>query len=179
MNKKTQKRILFQFNHLTNEKLLEILKIKIPKYFVLIESEKIAKEILSKYGIITNDLYYKEKHNVLNLMEFAKIRNLNIPSEYYNFELNEFDIMARIKDFEYSETRWIDNHSYLLDACHNGEISNDFTLKSDESAIKVSRKFDEIIIKEFGEDKFKMFQSKLKFLDTTSISDINQKMLVR
>ena len=72
-NVKRRKNLLFKYKNYTDDMIINLLKIEIPKYEILIKSEMKAIEILSQYNIIAyrtelNKLKIKYSYNLDNLI---------------------------------------------------------------------------------------------------------------
>ena len=159
-NGKIRKNILKQFKEFSDEELLCLLQKCISEYVKLIESKKYAKEILIKYNVIS---YYSSIENIekryFRLHECAKLRGLFIPSEWYNVEITDEDIINRLLEFAHNERMWIDKHNYLFNLV-NTDFDNDVIISSSENIddlypsdieqLKVTVLYNEIIDKEFG-----------------------------
>lgn len=169
-NGKRKKNLINKFKDIDNETLLDFLKTEINRYVILEKSEHIAKEILLKHGVNTFCSINEEQKNRYNhLIELATLRNLNIPSSWYDAEITNIDIIKRIDEFKYEEIRWIDTHNYLFDLSYEENIypSNeiiemfpeDNILESDRKISEVISQYETIIIKEFDEEIFEQYEN--------------------
>lgn len=171
-NGKIRKNILKQFKDFSDEELLCLLQKAISEYVKFTESKKCAKEILIKYNVIS---YYSSNENIekryFRLLECAKLRGLSVPSEWYNVDITDEDVISRLLEFAHSERMWIDKHNYLFDLVDinfytntivsSSEETDDFCL-SDKEQLRVTDLYDEIIDKEFGSDaKSKLLKKQL------------------
>jgi len=115
-------------------------------------------------------LNQEKKKQILKLIEVAKIRNLTIPNEWYIANVPNCEIILRIEEFKNQETTWIDKHNYIFnlhDPNFSKEEVNDINYNeeewpSDVEIEKTIKKYDDIIKKEFGEDKFNIFKEDYK-----------------
>ena len=142
------------------------LKEQIPKYVILEKSIERVKEILSKYEINAYRKANEDKKNRYNrLMELAELRNLTIPQSWYDVEITDIDIILRIDEFLTEEISWISEHNYLFDS-YNPEIetvnmtSTLAELPSDRKIDDERKKYQDIIVKEFGLETLELFETK-------------------
>lgn len=158
MKNNNEKKLLRKFNELTDDDILNILKEKIPEYIKLIKSEEIAIEILSKYGIKKQKNNTRiDKINTLNIIKIAKLRNIEIPRELYDVDINNDDIIARIIEFNAEDHSAEYKKAYLFYANFSDNLAKtDLVLKSCEQGIEnIDNKYSEIIKAEFGIDRIK------------------------
>ena len=113
-NVKRRKNLLFKYKNYTDDMIINLLKIEIPKYEILIKSEMKAIEILSQYNIIA--LYQ------------------------VNITLN--DVIQRIEEFKQEEISWITEHNYLFDLYDSNMEYK--TISSDEEVSDVYNKYNNI-----------------------------------
>ena len=149
-NKKRQKNLLNKFADYTDDMILTILKNAIPEYEILVKSEQLAIQILSRYGIdVFTTLNQIQKQRMEKLLEVAKLRNLTVPEEWHLVEISKDDIISRLKQFKLYEISWIEEHNYLFDLVDpNLELNYSLSARkqSSEEAIEdVHNKYDRII----------------------------------
>lgn len=156
-----EKELLNELNELNDQKILSILKVYLPNYFTILDSEKEAIEILNKYGISTSfsDINTIMKNISRKLLEIAELRKLAIPIECYQYEVKTKDIIFRIEEIKNKELSFIDNGNYLHSLINKvipiKKLSNS---KYATDIEKTTKLYDKIIKAEFGEDNFELFQ---------------------
>lgn len=124
--RKREKNILREFSHLSEADLMVEIHDAVEKFVILIKSEEQAARILKKYDKKAYfDFNENDKHQYYKLMVCARLRNLSIPSEWYDVDITDDDVIERIKEVMYDDIKWIDENSYLYDSCHVDDI-NDF-----------------------------------------------------
>lgn len=156
-NGKIRKNILKQFQDFTDDEILCSLQKAMSEYIKLTQSKKCAREILAKYNVIS---YYSSNETIekryFRLLECARLRGLSVPSEWYNVEITDEDIISRLLEFAHNERMWIDKHNYLFDFDNDTIVSSTEEptdlLPSDREQLRVTELYDEIISKEFGKD---------------------------
>lgn len=166
---KYKKSTLNKFKDLTDEELLLAVQKAIYEYAKIKKSIEEANEILLKYNqskiysTYTSKLIY-DRYN--RLIDCTKFRNLNVPEEWYEVEIEEQDIIDRLNEKKHEELKWIDEHCYLFDLCDQtdgieelSKISNEKDKTdeelwpSDEEANEISLLYEKIIVNEFGKNK--------------------------
>lgn len=153
--------ILNKFKDLTDEQLLLAVHESISEYVKLKKSIEVANIILLKYNQST--LYYDYKNSIVTkrynkLVDCAMFRNLKIPEEWYDVEIEEKDIINKINRQKYEYIDWIDKHNYLFDLIDenskeetiNNNEKEEFIWPSDKKKQEISLLYNEIIAKEFG-----------------------------
>ena len=143
-NVKRRKNLLFKYKNYTDDMIINLLKIEIPKYKILIKSEMKAIEILSQYNIIAyrTELNKLKMQRIETLIEVAKLRNIFIPFELYQVNITLDDIIQRIDEFKQEEISWITEHNYLFDL-YDSNIEYK-TISSDEEVSDVYNKYNNI-----------------------------------
>lgn len=159
-NRKREKSLLNKFKDYTDDRLLTLLKNGIQEYKILVKSEQLAIQILTRYGIsVGPTLNQIQKQRVETLLKVAKLRNLTIPEEWHLVEISKDDVISRIEQFKHQEISWIEEHNYLFDLVDtNLELNSSSCKQSSEEAIEdVHNKYDRII----EEQKKKMWNPDL------------------
>lgn len=155
----------------SDTQILDKLKDYLPLYLTLLESEKIAIDILSKYKIRSYTTEYNRfiKKEMEEYLKIAKIRNLTIPSKWYEYLVTTKDIIERIDEFAHEKARWFNDLNYPYDDFY-GYFDDDIEveyLSQDELSSYIKAKetinsYKEIIKKEFGEKAFNDFYDEEK-----------------
>jgi len=158
---KHRKAILHRFEDLTDDELLSVTKNIVIEYTKLIKSEEEANKILLKYNLPKCHSFCKEitEKRYTTLTECVKFRKLTIPQEWFDVNIEEKDIIDRLKEAKSNHLMWIYKHSYLLDGCHDENlkiqchdkeynIKEDTLWKLDKKQEEISTLYDEIIKKE-------------------------------
>ena len=153
--------ILDKFKDLADEQLLLALRESITEFVKLKKSIEVANIILLKYS--QTIIYYDYKNSIITkrynkLVDCAMFRNLEIPEEWYDVEIEEKDIINKINREKYELLNWVDKHNYLFDLIdenseeeiNNGNENEEFILPSEKKKEEISLLFDGIISKEFG-----------------------------
>ena len=163
----SEKQLLTDLNDLSDQNILDVLKVYLPKYLTILDSEKQASEILQKYGVYDsfNDTNKIMKIISKRLIEIAESRNLVIPVEYYQYELNQKDIICRIEEIKNRELSLIDlrNQAYdLIDKVISRKRTNNNT--STDNIEQINSFYNHIINKEFTEKNAILFQESVNRL---------------
>lgn len=143
-NKKRRKSLLFKYKNYTDDMIINLLKIEIPKYEILIKSEMMAIKMLSEYNIVAyrTELNKLKIQQIETLIEVARLRNIFIPFESYQPNITLSDVIQRIEEFKQEEISWIIEHNYLFDLYDPNMQYN--TLSSDEEISDVHNKYNSI-----------------------------------
>lgn len=149
-NVKRRKSLLFKYKDFTDEMIMNLLLIEIPKYKILIKSEMMAIKMLSEYNIVAcrTELNKLKIQRIETLIEVARLRNIVIPFESYQPNITLGDVIQRIEEFKQEEISWITKHNYLFDLYDpNMKYKTNTSLdivSSDEEISNVHNKYNSI-----------------------------------
>ena len=157
--------VLREFCHLSESDLMMEIHDAVEKFVILTKSEQEALFVLQKYN---KNAYFDfndwKKTKYYKLMSVAKLKNLVIPTEWYNVDITDNDVIVRIKEIMYDDIKWINEYCYLHDYGFYEDgvlketenidgISEFISLPSDIEIDKVITIYNDIIEKEFGNGK--------------------------
>lgn len=147
-NDKRQLKLLKEFEHLSDEAFITVLEHTVTHYACLLSSEKIAGNILNKYGIYpTFSSNERKKEHARKIIECASLRNVEIPIEWYIITPSEEDVINRILEARHEWIAWIKEHNFLFTETHGIYSSK---LSPSEQRNEINKKFKEILNKEFS-----------------------------
>jgi len=149
---KYKKNLLRQFELVSDDMLLSILKTGIAEYMLLVKSEQQAIDFMKMHGINNFPILNKiTKDKTEKLIEVAKLRNITIPDEFFLVNISTDDVIARMQQFKYEEMRWIEKHNYLYDLTDpdydTNDIMNSITANctSEEAIEKIDKDYNYLI----------------------------------
>jgi len=150
--RKYEKNLLRQFELVSDDMLLSILKTSIDEYMLLVKSEQQAIDFMKMHGINNFPILNKiTKEKTEKLIEVAKSRNIIIPDEFFLVNISTDDVIARMQQFKYEEMRWIEKHNYLYDLTDPDYDTNDImnsiatNCTSEEAIEKIDRYYNYLI----------------------------------
>ena len=155
-----EKNILRESSHLSETDLIGEIQDEVRKFMVLTKSEEAATRILAKYGKEVHfdfNVWKKFKYN--KLMISAKFLNLDVPNEWYNVEIDEEDIIQRIREVMNDEINLMTSNFYISNCSKQNiaffnENDQEYILLSPDIEIdKIIVFYNDIIAKEFGNRK--------------------------
>ena len=124
-NDKRQLKLLKEFEHLSDEAFITVLEHTVTHYACLLSSEKIAGDILNKYGIYpTFSSNERKKEHARKIIECAPLRNVEISIEWYIVTPSEEDVINRILEAKHEWIAWIKEHNFLFTEIHGIYSSN-------------------------------------------------------
>lgn len=118
---KWRKGISIAFKDLTDEEILDMTYQVVTEYTKVIKAEKKATEILDKYKVSTysvNSTEERLKFNYTVMLECANIRNLIIPSEWYEVDYSVEKVIDILEHVKFNRLSWFDN-----DDCYDERVA--------------------------------------------------------
>lgn len=169
--RKYEKNLLKQFELISDDMLLNILKTSIAEYMLLVKSEQQAIDFMKNHGINNFPILNKiTKEKAEKLIAVAKLRNITIPEEFFLVNISTDNVIDRIQQFKYEEIYWIEKHNYLYDLTDPDYDTNDImnlstaNCTSEEAIEKIDKNYNCLINAYRTYQKLSQENKKLKTL---------------
>ncbi len=124
MKKLTNKEILDLYSGATDEEFKNILRISIPSYLSLVNSEKEAAEFLERHGRKFFYSFPERKENGERLLRCAALRKIKVDLDCLDFEVTDAEVLERMDENMAVELQKMLNNYNNTSILHSYEYSS-------------------------------------------------------